>query len=41
LKLVTEKRHVSVSEIKSPFIKQLEPAVTRKLGEKTRFLKLF
>ena len=32
---------MSVTEVKSPFIKQLEPSVSRKIGEKTRFLNFF
>ncbi len=33
---VKDTRHVSVSEVKSPFVKQLEPNVTVPMGEKAR-----
>ena len=35
---VRDTKHVSVSEIKSPFVKQLEPNVTAQIGEKARYV---
>ena len=37
---VKDTRHVSVSEVKSPFVKQLEPNVTVPMGEKARWVYL-